>query len=216
VQHERDAGTKAKIRRDLIGLARRRARPGVGSALSLLRRRTALMQWPDLSPILGAIRWAVVGAVATRHYAAERQTRDFDVAIRQADGARARARLRQAGYAFIEELRKELKGAWRSPDGLELDVIELDDPWAAEALEEAQANRDATGLPILPLPYLVLMKLEASRAIDVADLARMLGQAGNDALDRVRSVVSTYRPQDLEDLEHLIYLGKLEVGDSSA
>ena len=33
------------------------------------------------------------------------------------------------------------------------------------------------GLPIIDLPYLVLMKLSASRTQDLADISRMLGLA---------------------------------------
>ena len=45
---------------------------------------------------------------------------------------------------------------------------------------------DAAGFPVLDLPYLVLMKLETSRAQDLADLSKMLGLAADDELDRTR------------------------------
>ncbi len=55
------------------------------------------------------------------------------------------------------------------------------------------------------------MKLWASRAQDVADLSRMLGQADDATLEQVRAVVRAYRDEDLEDLESLILLGKQEL-----
>lgn len=63
---------------------------------------------------------------------------------------------------------------------------------------------------MLPLPYLVLMKLQAGRVQDVADLARMLGQASAAQLAVVRRLCTMWRPEDLEDLESLIVLGQLE------
>jgi len=54
------------------------------------------------------------------------------------------------------------------------------------------------------------MKLQASRSQDVGDLARMLGQADEEALAAVRDLIAHENPADLEDLESLIYLGRLE------
>ncbi|MCC7531906.1 MAG: hypothetical protein IT342_25615 [Candidatus Melainabacteria bacterium] len=62
------------------------------------------------------------------------------------------------------------------------------------------------------MPYLVLMKLHAGRPQDLADIARMLGQASDELLDRVRSLFARYAPADCEDIESLISLGKLEIG----
>lgn len=54
------------------------------------------------------------------------------------------------------------------------------------------------------------MKLATSRAYDIGDLSRMLGWADERDLNRVRQVVARYQPQDLDDLESLIYLGQQE------
>jgi hypothetical protein len=54
------------------------------------------------------------------------------------------------------------------------------------------------------------MKLQASRAQDIADLSRMLGGADEELLGQFRAVVKTYMDDALEDLESLITLGKLE------
>jgi hypothetical protein len=168
------------------------------------------MQVPDLAPILGPIPWAVVGAVATRLYMPERTTRDLDIAVRNEDVLEVRRRLAEAGFKYQREL--SIGGSsWLSPEGIQVDVLELAEPWLAQALLEAQRNRDAQGLPVLPLPYLVLMKFQAGRVQDLADATRMLGQAEEEVLGAVRRLFAHYSPADLEDLESLIMLGRMEI-----
>jgi len=167
------------------------------------------MAWLDLSPILAPLRWAVVGAAATRLYMPERYTRDLDVAIRFEDASAARKKLTAAKFTHAGEL--SIGGStWRAPDGQTIDVIEGHETWWSNALTEAQSNRDAQGLPILPLRYLALMKFQSGRVQDLADVTRMLGQADNKSLDAVRAIFRLYVPSDLSDLEQLITLGKLE------
>jgi hypothetical protein len=167
------------------------------------------MQWPDLSPALSPIPWAVVGAAATRLYMPERVTQDLDIAIAVNDAEATREKLLAAGYRKVGELSIG-SARWQTPDGFQIDVIEGYEAWWPVALAEAQTNRDLQGLPILPLPYLVLMKFNASRTIDLGDITRMLGLADEIALARVRDLFRRYAPADMEDLERLIQLGKLE------
>ena len=169
------------------------------------------MQWPDLTDILSPIHWAVVGAAATRLYMPERATQDFDIAIAVQEAERVRRKLADAGYLQTGKL--SIGGSrWRTPDGLQIDVIEGHEEWWPQALAGAQSNRDEQGLPILPFSYLILMKFNASRTIDLGDIARMLGLADEDQLQQVRALFRHYAPTDLGDLESLIRLGRLETG----
>ncbi|MBN1888632.1 MAG: hypothetical protein JW850_11600 [Thermoflexales bacterium] len=200
--------TPAQRRRIMIDICRRRIRPGSGSALEFLHRRTAMESWPDLRPVLHDLPWAVVGAVATRAYMPERATRDIDILVRRQDGEKVKERLEAAGYQLVSPL--AMPGfLFRSPEGIEVDVIFGQYPWLRDAM--AHLRHDPAGLPVLDLPYLVLMKLDAARAQDTADLSRMLGLASDKELDRVRAAVARYAPDTVGDLESLIYLGKLEI-----
>ncbi len=200
-------------RRAFIALAQRRQRAGAGSRREFLLRRTANVQWLDLTSILSPIHWAVVGAVATRHYMPERMTRDLDVVVAVADSAEARRKLKEAGFAYQGEL--SIGGSsWTAPDGTPVDVVEGVEGWWTVAIAEAEANRDAQGLPILPLPYLTLMKFRAGRVQDLADVTRMLGQADDETLVAVRRLFARHAPDEREDLESLIALGKLEMRES--
>jgi hypothetical protein len=197
-------------RRTLIDIAQRRQRPGSGSSTTFLRSRSAILRWPNLSDVLDPLPWAVVGAVATRAYMPERATQDLDVAVLAEHALEVQRRLREAGYRF--DARLSIGGSrWFSPEGTTVDIIKGHEPWWQRALGEANLNRDPQGLPVLPLPYLVLMKLHAGRLQDVADVSRMLGQASDKALDAVLDVTYRYRPDLREDVESLIQLGKLEM-----
>ena len=167
------------------------------------------MRWPDLRHVFKAIPWAVVGAVATRLYMPERATLDLGVMVPGEELAEAEARLEAAGWERVGALAVG-GSSWRSPEGDQVDVLTCEEAWCEQALREAQHNREADGSPVIPLPYLVVLKLHSSRVTDVGDLARMLGLANEEALALVRRVVGKYAPQDVDDLEALIELGKRE------
>ncbi len=201
------------VRRTIIDMALRRQRPGSGSSKRFLMKRTARVIWPDFDPILKPIPWAVTGAVATRLYMPERVTQDYDIAINPADDAAVRQRLRDAGYEYTAEL-KVGGSSWRK-DGLKIDVVEPGDEWVAAAIAQAQSNRDGQGLPIMPLPYLVMIKLRRGSLVDMGDLGRLVGCTDESALADVRALIAHYSPEDSPELESLIYLGKLEVDNAS-
>jgi hypothetical protein len=169
-----------------------------------------MKEWPDLSTIFQDIPWAVVGGVATRAYMPERMTQDLDVLVDASNDSTARERLRAAGFALVAPLAVG-GGTWRSPEGWSLDLIEGVAPWVAEGL--AHRGQDAQGLPILSLPYFVLMKWEAGRLRDLADAQQMLGLAGEEDMAATRALFARYAPQAMDDLEGLITLGKLEMGN---
>jgi hypothetical protein len=154
--------------------------------------------------------FVIVGGIATALYMPQRVTLDLDILVVLAEAPRLHQELSQLGYVL--ERRLSIGGTgWRGPDGSVLDVLELDEPWVRAAVQSP--NISPTGEPVVALPYLVLMKLAASRPQDLADLSRMLGQADAGVLDQVRTTVRTYRPEDVEDVESLIALGQLELTD---
>lgn len=200
---------RKQARRLFIDLVKRRARPGTGSSFGLLRERTTRVKVPDLSGVLSGIPWAAVGAIAARSYMPERTTADLDIAFLPTDAAVVEQRLRKGG--FLAKGRLTIGGtSWSTPDGFPLDVIELRQPWAADALREAQDNMQPPGIPVLPLHYLVLMKFQAGRVVDIADVTRILGQATAQQRQAVRKLFRRYEPDGLDDLESLIALGRLE------
>ena len=151
--------------------------------------------------------FVVIGGVATRLYMPERVTLDIDILVLAADRKTCEHELTQAGCKQLGDL--SIGGAtWKLPNGVELDVIFSEAPWAAEVI--AHAVLDEAGVPTIALPYLVVMKLYAGRVQDIADITRMLGAANAEQLQQVRQVVEKYMPDALEDIESMVVLGKME------
>jgi hypothetical protein len=199
--------TPRQRRRILIDIGLRRIKPGTRSSTEFFRERSAMHTWPDLNKIFEDIPWAVTGGVATRAYMPERATNDIDVVIRRQDCHIAWNRFREAGFSVASRLDAPYFVA-RAIDTPEVDVICVDSTWIEKAL--AEPNYDKAGFPVLSLPFLIIMKLMANRGVDIGDMTRMLGLASEEQLDRVREAVTKYVPQDLDDLEALILLGKME------
>jgi hypothetical protein len=199
--------TPRQKRRFMIDMVLRRVKPGTGSSHEFMRRRTAMNPWPDLRPILKGIDWAIIGGVATRAYMPERMTKDLDILVHEKDGERAIEKLKAAGYRIVSKL--AIPGyLMKSPEGVELDVVFGNFPWLKEALKIP--GKDPAGYPVVKLPYLVILKMAAQRTRDLGDLGTMLGWASDVELDEVRAVMKRYAPEDVEDLESLIFIGKKE------
>jgi hypothetical protein len=103
--------------------------------------------------------------------------------------------------------------SWRSPNGQEVDLLFRREPWWPEVIVEAQSNRDAQGLPVMPLKGQVWLKLMAGRSIDAGDLSRLLGLASAADIEEVRAFLQERADKrDVQDFESLVQLGQLEFG----
>lgn len=200
----------ATKRKFFLTLVQKRVKSGTGSGINFLSQRTWNNPVTDLNSILKQAPFVVVGGIATRMYMPERMTLDLDILIKAEDSPLIYQDLENARAKKIGDL--SIAGSqWQLADKTSLDVLEGEDYWVEEAL--SQPNYAPDGLPIIRLPYLILMKLSASRTQDLADISRMLGLAKTEELNKIREVIKNYLPTAQEDLESLIMLGKLETGN---
>ena len=158
---------------------------------------------------------AVIGATAANRFMPPRQTSDVDFAVCDRDQAVAGEALEAAGWRRGSPLllRPPLTGhAWRTADGVPIDVITVPGVWGRELVDTAMANREG-GLPVAALPHLVVLKMIAGRSIDGGDIARMLGHQDALTVEAVRLVARrVLGPEELSGLDQLIQLGRLEYG----
>jgi hypothetical protein len=200
----------AQKRKFFLALVKKRIKAGSGSNVEFLYQRTWSYPVSNLKSILQLAPFVVVGGVATRLYMPERMTLDIDILIKTQDRTLIYQDLENANSKKIGNL--SIGGSqWQLPDHTSLDVLEGEDEWVEEAI--ANPNYNPNGLPIIALPYLILMKLSASRTQDLADISRMLGLTKEEELVKIRQVIKTYLPTAEEDLESLNILGKLELGN---
>lgn len=194
-----------------LRMALRRAARGTGSPLSFLDRRTAVQPVPDIGRILGSVAWALVGGIALRAYMPERMTLDVDILIREDDSAVARDAFIAAGYRVTGQL--SIGGfSVQAADAGEppVDVLTRADAWLAEALAHPAA--DAAGLPVLGRPYLMLLKLQAGRTQDLADIQRLLARTPRSERASTRLLLAQHHPDLVEDYDSLCVLADLEFG----
>lgn len=197
----------ASKRRHFIKLVVRNAKPGSGSSIQFLNQRTWTYPVTNLSQIIRQASFVVVGGVATRLYMPERMTLDIDILVKAEDAQLVYQDLLKANSQKVSEL--SIQGSqWQLEDGTSLDVLEGTGNWVAKAIQTPKYAPD--GLPIIDLPYLVLMKLIAGRSQDLADISRMLGGTTDIQLLEVKKIIYQFIPSAAEDLESLIILGKLE------
>lgn len=200
-----------RVATQLLRMALKRGARGTGSQKDLYDRRTSVQPIPDLAPVLGSLRWALVGGIALRAYAPERMTLDVDIIMHERDARSAREAFVEAGYEITGELSiggfTAREGA---PDAMPVDVILRDDPWLEVAL--ANPHLDPAGHPVLPRPYLTLLKLQAGRALDVVDVQRLLVSTPPAERASTRRLVEAYAPGLAEDYDSLVALADLEFG----
>jgi len=198
----------AQRRRQFINIVMKLVKPGAGSSIEFLKKRTWTYPVANLNEIIKQAAFVIVGGVATRLYMPERMTLDLDILVKTEDAKLVYQDLERASARKIGEL--SIAGSqWELSDKTSLDVLEVSEEWATEAIQTP--NYASDGLPIIDLPYLVLMKLIAGRSQDLADISRMLGGATDLKLQQVKQVIAQYLLNAMEDLESLIILGKLEL-----
>ena len=194
-----------------LRIAIRRAARGTGSQPELYARRTAMQPLPDLAQILGALRWALVGGIALRAYMPERMTLDVDILVHERDAGLVRDAFLAAGYRVTGQLSIGGFSVQAPPgDSPPVDILTRADIWLDGAL--AHPMHDQAGYPVLGRPYLILMKLQAGRTQDLADVQRLLARVVAAERAAIRMLVEQHSPELVEDYDALCALADLEFG----
>jgi hypothetical protein len=172
-----------------------------------------------IAEIFGDQPVCFIGAHAAAAYAPERMTRDVRCLTTASAYEFATKRLRVSGYRKDGDLHFPttalgLFGSRWTPEhgGPPIDLISTEQAWAVEAFSE-RAHYTKEGDRVIPLAYLVLMKLDAARSIDQADLSRMLGRLSDDELDTVTHVIEkhySHDPAAREDVRQYAEVGRWE------
>jgi hypothetical protein len=125
------------------------------------------------------------------------------------DEQAARTAFTRAGYSITGPL--QIGGfSAQHPSGLAIDVLTSSASWLDEAL--ARPGWDIAGYPVMPRPYLMLLKMQAGRPQDWVDVQRMLRDTPADERASTRGLIGHYLPELVEDYDALITLADWEFG----
>jgi len=215
-----DVSSAAARRRFFLSRARRLNTRGAGSDMRLLMAMPRTTHGVDrmIAAIFGDIPVFLIGAFAAAAYAPERYSKDVGYFVSAERYDDAQARLLASDWEKCRTLMFPNAGlglhgsAWAPrAGGQEIDLITSDQAWAREAFA-APLFQDSNGERVIPLPYLVLMKLDSARVIDQADLARILGRLSSEHVEEViRTVQRHYHdPSAADDLRQYHEIGKWE------
>ncbi len=164
---------------------------------------------PDLQKILAPVPWVLVGGLALRAYIPERMTLDIDILVHERDAEATRTALLKAGYHVTGLLTiGGFSVQSNDPVTAPIDVLTRTDPWLDAAL--AQPVADPVGYPVLGRPHLILLKLQAGRTQDLADVQHLLARISSTERDAIRQLVLRYAPDLAEDYDSLCTLADLE------
>ena len=171
--------------------------------------------WINTKELLGDIAAVVVGGVATRIYSPERATKDIDLLVDHNRFTEASDRLGKADYLkddtlFFPNASLGLYGEAWFKGASHIDLLSTSQKWGKKALDKPVI--DPTGLPMVRLPYLVLMKFDSARAQDQADLSRMLGRLSEQECEDLIHEVAKYStdPSFADDVRQYAQLGRWE------
>ncbi|RRR76246.1 MAG: hypothetical protein EI684_03390 [Candidatus Viridilinea halotolerans] len=148
--------------------------------------------------------------MALRAYVPERMTLDVDILIHADDEPAAHAAFSVAGYHITGPLSIGGFTAHASAATAPIDVITSSAPWLEEAL--TTPTYDVVGFPVMPRPYLLLLKLQAGRSQDLADIQRLLRGTSVEERSHMRTIIANADLDLVEDFEALCTLADLEYG----
>ncbi|PDW00158.1 hypothetical protein CJ255_21040 [Candidatus Viridilinea mediisalina] len=151
--------------------------------------------------------------MALRAYIPERMTLDVDIIIHADDEAPARAAFGAAGYRITGPLSIGGFTAHPSDSTAPIDVLTSTAHWLEEAL--TTPSFDTAGFPVMPRPYLILLKLQAGRSQDLADIQRLLRGTSAEERSHMHAMIAHEAHDLVADFDALCTLADLEYGGSS-
>jgi hypothetical protein len=153
------------------------------------------------------LRYVIVGGVAAAYYQPARFTEDIDLMLLAEVSTTVEQALSQAGWIQLGVI--SFGGSsWQSPNGELIDLLHApEQSWVSAALDFPIKSPE--GLPVIDLPYLLILKLAATRAVDISDIVGMLQQANETEKQRIRQIIATHRRDLLEDFDQFEAIAQL-------
>jgi hypothetical protein len=182
-------------------------RPSI-SPTTIYRLNSTLLSAEKLRSLLPqGVRYVIVNGMASAHYQPARFTEDIDLMVLAEDSITVEQALSSAGWTQLGVI--SFGGSsWQSANGELIDLLHApEQPWVTAAL--SSPIETSAGLPVIDLPYLLILKLSATRAVDISDIVGMLQHASDPEKQRIRQVIATHRNDLLEDFDQFSAISQL-------
>ncbi len=182
-------------------------RPSI-SLNAVYRLNQMLPSTETLKSLLSSgLRYVVVGGMASAHYQPARFTEDVALMVLAEDAITVEKSLRRDGWTRLGVV--SFGGSsWQSDKGELIDLLHApDQAWVTAALDSP--IKTSASLQIIDLPYLIILKLSATRAVDISDIVGMLQHANNAEKQRVRQAIERCRHDLLEDFDQFRAIAQL-------
>ena len=166
------------------------------------RRRRRRLADPERSADEGVaileaagVPYALAGYLAVVYYippSAERQTKDADFAVPYGYSDKAAKAAEEAGYS-VKQL--PIGGYQLSKPGVLVDLIDRHprlDQLFADAVKAAAERADPEDIPVVPLEYLMTMKMVSGSRKDTQDVEYMLMEVADEDYPAIRKTVDRY------------------------
>lgn len=144
---------------------------------------------------------AVIGGMAVSAYSPPRMTKDVDFVVPQ----EAMDAIRELGEA--SPLAESVDGVTVEVDGIPVDFIFVPEGFPDDAF---RGGPTIEGIPVLRLEALMVMKMRAGRAKDLADVVEMLKTRSDAEVEQIRKWVKRHDPEELEDFEANLMMAQYE------
>ncbi|MBW2096811.1 MAG: hypothetical protein JRI80_18255 [Deltaproteobacteria bacterium] len=143
--------------------------------------------------------YAIIGGHAVTIHGHPRTTQDIDLLTLDAN-------------AVAQELNgtnpqpMAIGGITVNVNGVEVDIIQPEQPWAADAIEQAVDTQYGR---VVSKPYLVLTKLWASRGEqDDTDIIYTLRTMNEEEIALTKNLIAVYFPAYVDDVDSMIEIAK--------
>lgn len=170
---------------------------------NMLTNKVLIESVEGITKLLDDIPYVIVGGHAITIHGHPRTTDDIDILtypqyveeIVDKLGLKVSSRLTIGGVAAT------------TPGGIEIDVLAIDQPWLDEAIKSGENSKYGK---VISKPYLVLMKIYASRGIgDDSDVIKMLSLMDEKEQQLTVKLVEKYYNNMSDDINQMLELARM-------
>lgn len=146
--------------------------------------------------------YVIVGGHAVAYHGHPRTTQDIDIITSPGNGQSIISQLDAEVEGPLGCNIPTLTGYATRVNGVDVDVMELDEPWVDDMLSAAVSTPHGR---MVSAEYLVLLKILGKRGLqDDTDIMRVLKHLKKPSISFIRKMLKRYMPTEVEDFDSMV------------